>query len=138
MRCWSGGGRQLGLASRLEPRENAQRGNAWICGHNAHAEYGVLIRHLPDWPPAGVIDTLRLARATYKNLPSYSLDALISQPDLTHASAQRHRATFDAYATAQLLIAMAGQYDTWEQLTAVAVPPNMPGAPEPEEEQTLW
>jgi len=115
-------------------------GNAWICVHNAHVDYGVLIRHLPDWAPAGVIDTLRLARATYKNLPSHSLDALINhvKPDLTHAPAQRHRATFDAYATALLLIAMADQYDTWDRMTAVAVPPNMPGAPEPEEGQTLW
>lgn len=115
-------------------------GNAWICAHNAHVDYGVLIRHLPGWAPSGVIDTLRLARSTYKNLPSYSLDALINhiKPDLTHAPAQRHRATFDAYATALLLVAMADQYGTWDRMTAVAVPPNMPGAPEPEEEQTLW
>lgn len=90
--------------------------------------------------PTGVIDTLRLAKATYPGLPKYSLDALIGHvaPDLSQAPGQRHRATFDAYATAQLLIAMAAHYDTWDQLVAAAVPPNMPGAPRPEEDPTLW
>lgn len=47
---------------------------AWICAHNAHVDYRVLKAHLPQWEPAGVIDTLRLAKATYENLPSYGLD----------------------------------------------------------------
>ena len=92
------------------------------------------------WQPAGVLDTLRLAKATYPDLPKYSLDALIEHvaPDLREAPAQRHRATFDAYATAQLLIAMADRYESWEHLVAAAVPPGLPGAPEPEQEPTLW
>lgn len=114
---------------------------AWICAHNAHVDYRVLSAHLPTWKPDGVLDTLRLARATYPNLPSYGLDALLDhvKPDLTRAPAVgRHRATYDAYATAQLLLAMAAHYDTWDQLVAAAVPPGLPGAPEPEEEPTLW
>ncbi|MFE5652071.1 exonuclease domain-containing protein [Streptomyces cyaneofuscatus] len=116
-------------------------GTAWIAAHNAHVDYRVLSAHLPTWRPAGVIDTLRLARATYPGLPKYSLDALIEHvaPDLSQAPATgRHRATFDAYATAQLLIAMATKYASWEQLVAAAVPPGLPGAPEPEQEPTLW
>jgi DNA polymerase-3 subunit epsilon/exodeoxyribonuclease X len=116
-------------------------GESWICAHNAHVDYRELHRHLPTWEPAGVIDTLRLARATYTDLPSYSLDALLkhAQPDLSQAPrVGRHRATYDAYATAQLLLAMAGHYETWDQLVAAAVPPGLPGAPEPEEEPTLW
>lgn len=115
-------------------------GTAWIAAHNAHVDYKVLSAHLPQWRPAGVIDTLRLARATHPALPKYTLDALIerTRPDLREAPAHRHRAAFDAYATAQLLIAMAGHYDSWEQLTAVAVPPDLPGAPEPEQQPTLW
>ncbi|MGW0703306.1 3'-5' exonuclease [Streptomyces sp. NPDC002867] len=107
-------------------------GDAWICAHNAHVDYRALKGHMPKWEPAGVIDTLRLAKATFKNLPSYGLDALIShmRPDLSEAPAVgRHRATYDAYATAQLLIAMADHYDTWDQLIAAAVPPCLPGAP---------
>ncbi|MFD7019052.1 hypothetical protein [Streptomyces sp. NPDC059161] len=37
-------------------------GTAWICVHNAHVDYRVLKAHLPWWEPAGVIDTLRLAK----------------------------------------------------------------------------
>ncbi|WP_351234406.1 3'-5' exonuclease [Streptomyces sp. NPDC002133] len=116
-------------------------GEAWICGHNVSVDYRVLKTHLPNWEPTGVIDTLRLARNAYEGLPSYGLDALIEhiKPDLTQAPVVgRHRATYDAYATAQLLIAMASRYETWDQLIAVAVPPGMPGAPEPEKEATLW
>ncbi|MGW7090079.1 3'-5' exonuclease [Streptomyces sp. NPDC054871] len=115
-------------------------GTAWVAAHHAHVDYRVLSAHIPQWRPAGVLDTLRLAKATYPELPKYSLDALIEHvnPDLSAAPAQRHRATFDVYATAQILIAMAGRYESWEQLVAVAVPPGLPGTPEPEQEPTLW
>lgn len=115
-------------------------GSAWICGHNASVEYKALTRHLPGWEPAGVLDTLRLARATYTNAPKHNLDALIEHAhlDLTAAPAHRHRATFDAYATALLVLRMADRYDTWEALVRAAVPPGLPGAPRPDEEPTLW
>jgi len=115
-------------------------GTSWICAHNAHIDHRVLAAHLPGWEPTGVLDTLRLARATLPGLSSYSLDALIKavQPDLREAPAQRHRATYDAYATAQILIALAGHYDTWDDLVAVAVPPGLPGTPVPEKDPTLW
>lgn len=115
-------------------------GTAWVAAHNAHVDYRVLSAHLPQWQPAGVIDTLRLAKVTYPDLPKYSLDALIKHttPNLSEAPGQRHRATFDAYATAQLLITMAGRYESWDQLVAAAVPPGLPGAPKPEQEPTLW
>lgn len=116
-------------------------GKGWICAHHAHVDYRELRRHLPTWKPAGVIDTLRLAKATYKDLPSYTLDGLIKHlaPDLSQAPrVGRHRATYDAYATAKLLLAMAEHYETWDQLIAAAVPPGLPGAPQPEEDPTLW
>lgn len=115
-------------------------GTSWICAHNAHVDHRALSAHIPTWQPAGVLDTLRLAKATHPNLPKYTLDALIEHlgPDLTEAPAHRHRATFDAYATAQLLIAMADRYDTWDLLVAAAVPPGLPGAPEPDKDPTLW
>lgn len=115
-------------------------GTAWICAHNAHTDYRVVLAHLPSWQPAGVLDTLRLAKKTFPGLDGYGLDDLIKhiQPDLSEAPAQRHRATFDAYATAQLLIVMASRYEAWDQLVAAAVPPGLPGAPEPERDPTLW
>ncbi|WP_156725243.1 3'-5' exonuclease [Streptomyces apocyni] len=114
---------------------------AWICAHNACVDHRVLTRHLPGWEPTGVIDTLRLARATYPDAPSHSLDALINHThlDLSAAPAQRHRATYDAYATALLLLTMADHYETWSDLASRAVPPGLPGAPQPpEREATLW
>ncbi|WP_375546842.1 hypothetical protein [Streptomyces gossypii] len=36
---------------------------------HAGVDYRVLTRHLPGWEPAGVLDTLRLARATYTDTP---------------------------------------------------------------------
>lgn len=125
----------------VKDQVHARLGTAWITAHNAHVDYRVLSAHLPQWKPAGVIGTLRLAKATYPDLPKYSLDALIEHvaPDLSQAPATgRHRATYDAYATAQLLTAMATKYASWEQLVAAAVPPGLPGAPESEQEPTLW
>ncbi|WP_037908903.1 3'-5' exonuclease [Actinacidiphila yeochonensis] len=113
---------------------------AWIAAHNAHVDYRVLSAHLPGWTPVGVVDTLRLARAACPGLPSYRLDSLITHLgiDLGNAPDQRHRARFDAYATALMLLDMAGNYPTWDQLAAAAVPPGLPGSPQPEEDPTLW
>lgn len=113
---------------------------AWICAHNAHVDYAVLRRHLPGWEPVGVLDTLRLARATYPKLSSYKLDALIEHThlDLAAAPAHRHRATYDAYAASSLLLDMAAHYPTWDALVGTAVPPGLLGAPAPDEEPTLW
>ncbi|ARQ71613.1 3'-5' exonuclease [Streptomyces marincola] len=106
-------------------------GDAWICAHNASVEYRVLRRHLPEWRPAGVVDTLRLARATYPDAPKHALDALTEHVglDLTRAPGQRHRASYDAFAAAQLLLAMAAHYSSWEEL---AVKGTLPGCAPPE------
>ncbi|SOD67845.1 DNA polymerase-3 subunit epsilon/exodeoxyribonuclease X [Streptomyces zhaozhouensis] len=125
----------------VAPQVHGLLGEAWICAHHAHVDYQALARHLPDWRPAGVIDTLRLARATYPDAPRHTLDALLTHTgiDLTHAPAQRHRATFDAYATAHLLLAMATHYDDWDALRAAAVPPGLPGDRQPTEDAPgLW
>ncbi|GAA1165934.1 DNA polymerase III epsilon subunit-like protein [Kitasatospora gansuensis] len=116
---------------------------AWIVAHNASTEYNVLTRHLPTWQPAGVLDTLRLARAVHPAAPGHGLDKIIPHLgiDLSAVPGQRHRAAFDAHATALLLLTLADRM-TFAELMAAAVPPNMPGAPaapDPDhEEQTLW
>ncbi|WP_110945874.1 3'-5' exonuclease [Streptomyces avicenniae] len=112
-------------------------GTAWICAHNASVEYKTLRRHLPDWKPDGVLDTLRLSRATLPDAPGHNLDALIEHLDLdlSQAPGQRHRATFDAYAAARLLLRLAENYPTWEGLAEAA---RLPGVPEPEAPPTLW
>ncbi|MBT2613640.1 3'-5' exonuclease [Streptomyces sp. ISL-87] len=115
---------------------------AWIAAHSASVEYNVLTRHLPDWQPAGVIDTLRLAKAADPGQRGYGLDPLIARTgiDVTGIPGKRHRAAYDAHATALLLLRLADRFVTWHDLTAAAVPPNMPGrkADAPHEESTLW
>ncbi|MHC0432302.1 3'-5' exonuclease [Streptomyces sp. O3] len=115
---------------------------AWIAAHSASVEYGVLTRHLPAWRPLGVLDTLRLAKATFTGHKGFGLDALLTHTgiDLDGVTGARHRAGYDAHATALLLGRLAVHYDSFEALAARAVPPGMPGQPTaPEsEERTLW
>lgn len=112
---------------------------AWVAAHSASVEYNALTRHLPNWQPPGVLDTLRLARATYPDAPRYSLDALLqyARIDLIGIPGKRHRAGYDAHATALLLLGMAQHYRTWDDLTAAAVPPGFPGEKKTEE-ALLW
>ncbi|KAF4405590.1 3'-5' exonuclease [Streptomyces lycii] len=115
--------------------------DTWICAHHAHVDYRVLNAHLPDWQPAGVLDTLRLAKHTVPGLNGYSLDALIRHfgLDLTAAPGERHRAAYDAYAAGQLLLTLAVHYDSWQTLAAAAAPSRLPGSPDNDEkEPTLW
>jgi DNA polymerase III epsilon subunit-like protein len=54
-----------------------------------------------------VVDTLRLARVLWPGRTGYGLDALIRQERLdlsAVAKSRRHRAAYDAYATAILLL----------------------------------
>ncbi|WP_260958496.1 3'-5' exonuclease [Pseudomonas citri] len=76
----------------------------WFVAHNASVDYGVIKRHLPDWAPIGVIDTLKLARHVYPNAQSHSLSALLTLTGLdSEISSELHRAGEDARVTALLL-----------------------------------
>ena len=115
---------------------------AWIAAHNASVEYGLLNRLMPDWQPTGVIDTLKLSRHLFGKSIRHNLDALIAHTGIdTHQiPGRRHRAAFDAHATALLLVHLAERFPTFTDLAAVAIPAGMPGAasaPAPTEE-TLW
>jgi len=85
----------------------------WLLGHNIHVDWRLLRRHLPDLRPAGLIDTLALARSLdYRNR---SLSALAEQLGLTAAiqqaarDGQPHRALWDTVATAYLLPKLVAQ-----------------------------
>lgn len=100
-----------------------------IVGHNVNVDWRLLHRRYPAITPAGLIDTLRLARAL-KLGGKNSLSALIGQLDLTPqvetlaAGSQPHRALWDTVATALLLPALAARQwphgASLEELTEVA------------------
>ena len=62
-----------------ELRDNVEQQlqGKWFVAHNASVDYGVMKRHLPDWAPIGVIDTLKLSRHVYPDAQSHSLSALL-------------------------------------------------------------
>ncbi len=85
---------------------------AAIVGHNVKVEFDILRRGLPDWAPAMVVDTLRLARALLPDLSSHSLErvgeALGRTEEATRRSARHHHsALFDATLTALVFVDLA-------------------------------
>jgi len=78
-----------------------------IVAHNASVERKILSSHLHHWNPSVIVDTLKLARATWANLETYSLDGLCKKLSITLPNStkfKRHRAGFDAYITAKLFL----------------------------------
>lgn len=106
--------------------------------HNARVEYDVLGRHLPDWKPTIMLDTLRLAKAVWPGEASYGLDPLLTRAgvNLDAFSGSRHRASFDALATAHLLADLARSVDGSDDLYALAALPGM--APVLPDQEGLW
>ncbi|MEV6278876.1 3'-5' exonuclease [Nocardia sp. NPDC051832] len=107
-----------------------------LVAHNAAVEQRVLASHLPRWTPPMVLDTLRLAKRVWPDLPRYSLDKLIEHTHLdTAAVAEQkyHRAGHDTWAAWQLLCRLVsdGNLD-WTGLVASAAPKEFVPAPEPE------
>lgn len=87
---------------KVEVEEKLQ--GKWFVAHNASVDYSVVKRHLPDWVPVGVIDTLKLARHVYPNATSHSLSALLTTTGLRNqVVGELHRAGEDARVTALLL-----------------------------------
>jgi DNA polymerase III epsilon subunit-like protein len=80
-----------------------------LVAHNAGVERKLLERYLPDYHPPQVIDTLVLARKQWPTLHGYGLSDLIEARGIRMTSryGRRHRAGYDAYATAQLYLQLA-------------------------------
>jgi DNA polymerase III subunit epsilon len=83
--------------------------SAMIVGHNVRVELEILSRLLPDWRPAGAIDTIRLAHALKPGLDSYGLGKLGISLNLTIEAAKtpgrgEHSALYDATLTALIFI----------------------------------
>ena len=105
-----------------------------LVAHNASVERRVLGSHLPQWQPPLVLDTMRLAKTVWPNLPGgYGLDNLIHHAALTppevptdtstsgSTAGGRHRAGFDTWMTAALLHTLLAQDGLdWDQLLNTA------------------
>ncbi|MEU2258154.1 3'-5' exonuclease [Nocardia xishanensis] len=107
-----------------------------LVAHNARVEQRVLAAHLPYWQPPLVLDTLRLAKTVWPDLPGYGLDKLIAHARIgTEAVAGNgyHRAGYDAWAAFELLCVLIDDADLdWEHLLAAAALPEFLSASEPE------
>ena len=82
-----------------------------VVAHNARIDAEALARHMADrWHPGVIYDTLKLAKAVWPGLKSYSLDALLGYTNIDQAKAAelgtRHRALFDATLTAELFLSL--------------------------------
>jgi DNA polymerase-3 subunit epsilon/exodeoxyribonuclease X len=91
------------LAARLDGR--------YLVGHNVRVDWRLLRRHCPTLAPAGLIDTLRLARELHladgNSLTSllYQL-GLVDQVNTAAPHSRPHRALWDTVAVALLLPAL--------------------------------
>jgi DNA polymerase III epsilon subunit-like protein len=95
----------------VEPELARRLDGRFIVGHNVGVDWRLLHRRYPNIAPAGLIDTLRLARRL-KRGGKNSLSALVTEMALAAQAgelapdSQPHRALWDATATALLLSAL--------------------------------
>nr|SBO94263.1 DNA polymerase III epsilon subunit-related protein MSMEG4261 [Nonomuraea gerenzanensis] len=92
-----------------------------LVAHHAPTEAGLIAhqrRHCPVLAAVPLLDTVRLARALYPELPSHRLDDLVRYLRV-EPPARRHRAMPDVRATARIferLVAEGGRAGRWRTL----------------------
>lgn len=124
-----------------------------VVAHNAAVERRVLADHLPTWRPLLLLDTMRLAKTVWPDLPGgYGLDNLIRHATLTPPNLpskgsepeglRRHRAGYDAWMTAVLLVTLVHDGELgWDQLVTAARSPDAHGPatrPAADAQEGLW
>ncbi|MFC0530821.1 3'-5' exonuclease [Phytohabitans kaempferiae] len=98
----------------VEPELARRINGRHLVGHNVGVDWRLLRRRCPNITPAGLIDTLRLARATGSSARS-GLGALVERFGLVSdvnrlaTGSAPHRALWDAAASAVLLRALTDQ-----------------------------
>jgi DNA polymerase III epsilon subunit-like protein len=93
----------------IEPELARRLSGAIIVGHNVGVDWRLLRRRCPSIRPAGLLDTLRLARLARPGDERNSLSALLDRHELTGQvtglapGSRPHRALWDAAGTVVLL-----------------------------------
>jgi DNA polymerase-3 subunit epsilon len=106
----------------------------WLLGHNVNVDWRLLRHHLPHLEPAGLIDTLPLARQAIRNGKRSLTDlinhfALAAIVNAAAPGSQPHRALWDATAVGYLLRSLAaalwpGQIPTLDIIRGTAPAPS--------------
>jgi len=108
-----------------------------MIAHAAGVDYRVLAAHLPTWQPPLVLDTLKLARHVWPELPGHRLTELAAHTGITGEQTddhRPHRAGYDTWCTWQLLQHLLHHSDpSWDKLVDIAAlrafrPPTRPQA----------
>jgi exodeoxyribonuclease X len=81
-------------------------GECAVVGHNVAIDARLLQSKLLRWRPPLLLDTLRLARRVLPGRSSYALASLATELEVNLVGAKLHRASVDAYVTAQLFLTL--------------------------------
>ncbi len=98
--------------NKVEPELAIRLNGQVIVGHNIGVDWRLLHRRCPDIQPAGMIDTLRLARHLHPGHKRNALTALLDRYDLAGQvsalapDSQPHRALWDTTGAALLLTSL--------------------------------
>lgn len=109
----------------IEPQLAEHLHGAHLIGHNVGVDWKLLHRRCPSVKPAGLIDTLKLARSRHPGQPN-SLAAVIQRHDLTEEvnrlapHSQPHRALWDTIAAALLYRRLTADHPDPRQILAAA------------------
>lgn len=131
----------------VAPTIDTMLDGATIVGHNVRVDWRLLRRHIPGAAPAGLLDTLKLARALNPaQKKGHSLTAWIDRLNLTDTinntapRSQPHRALWDATAAALLLRALSEQRTFTElaEFAAISLDDQPATTLSPPDQPTLW
>ncbi|WP_436759032.1 3'-5' exonuclease [Streptosporangium sp. V21-05] len=114
------------LLEHITPELTARLDGAYIVGHNVHVDWRLLSLRCPGIRPAGLIDTLKLARRVHEGKQPRSLTALLESYQLTNevtqlVGGQPHRALWDATGAGLLLGKLLGDLPGGGTLTVVGL-----------------
>ncbi len=89
--------------------------NQILIGHNVIIDYRLLKLRLPNYSPKLLLDTKKISKHFWREMPKHGLDQLIERFDIANQlndlpiQRGRHSAYYDAYATGLLFLKMISE-----------------------------